>query len=112
MPFSINCNNKGCFKQQEPVLNTVTNEVECSECGRPITNVTHFVKVQMKSLGQTKKYAKSAFSVRCEKCKTNALPKLGANDKLVCVGCGVELIVSKPFELGARERIKKGNSDI
>jgi ribosomal protein S27E len=112
MPFSMWCPTKGCRKQQEPFLNPITNEVECSECGGVIPNVSHFVKVQMKSLGQTKKHPKSAFAVRCDKCKTNALPKLGANDKLVCVGCGAELVVSKPFEIMARDRINKGNSDI
>jgi ribosomal protein L34E len=110
--FMMNCNNKGCGKYQPPTLNKTDNEVYCSECGKIISGVSHFTKTQLKSLGQTKKPTKTAFAVRCDKCKTEALPKIDQN-KLVCVQCGTECAnISKPFEIMIRAAIKKGNEEL
>lgn len=107
------CNNKGCGKHQEPVLNIKDNEVYCSECGKKIAGVSHFTKIQMKTLGQVKKPAKTAYSVRCDKCKQDGLPKLDNNKKLVCAGCDNELKnVSAPFAILIRNAIEKGGQDL
>lgn len=113
MPFNVNCNNKGCGKYQTPVLNLKDNEVYCSECGNAISGITHFTKSQMKALGQTKKGAKSAFSIRCEKCRQESMPKVGFDNKLVCSGCDNPLKnISPPFEILIRQAIGKGQEEL
>lgn len=108
----MNCNNKGCGKYQQPTLDIKDNEVYCSECGKIIAGVSHFTKVQMKSLGQTRKPPKPAYSVRCEKCKQEALPKL-SNNQLACSWCGeLHKNISKPFEILIRNAIKKGEEEL
>jgi predicted RNA-binding Zn-ribbon protein involved in translation (DUF1610 family) len=112
MAFMMNCDNKGCGKYMAPTLNKADNQVYCSECGKIISIANHFTKSQLSALGQTKKQAKSAYGVRCVKCKIEALPKLD-NTKLVCPQCGIEHTnISKPFEILIRNAIKKGNQDL
>ena len=112
MPFLMNCNNRGCGKHQQPLLDLKDNNVYCSECGKEIAGVSQFTKTQMKSLKQIKKPSKPAYSIRCEKCKQEALPKLEKN-ALVCGWCGDPNIkVSKPFELLIRAAIKKGDEEL
>ena len=41
MPFIIQCDNKGCFKQTEALIDKDSNDVYCGECGEIINNVTH-----------------------------------------------------------------------
>lgn len=108
------CNNKGCGKHQAPVLSTKDNEVYCSECGQKIAGVSHFMKVQMKALGQIKKPAKTAYSVRCEKCKQEGMPKFGATNKdFVCSNCDNPLKnISAPFAILIRRAIEKGEQDL
>ena len=111
--FMMPCNNKGCGKQQSPVLSTKDNEVYCSECGQKIVGVSHFTKVQMKALGQIKKPAKTAYSVRCEKCKQEGLPKLDDKKNIVCAGCDNQLKnISAPFAILIRKAIEKGDQDL
>lgn len=113
MPFMMNCTNKGCGKHQIPVLDLKDNNVYCSECGKIIQQVSSFTKVQMKSLGQTMKPAKQAYSVRCEKCKIESLPKIDANDKLVCSSCShLHKNISAPFAILIRKAIAEGNKDL
>lgn len=107
MGFQINCSNKGCFKTTEARLNLQDNEVYCEACGKSIQNVPIFTKNQMKSLKQTLKPAKGAYSARCEKCKIEATPIL-INDKLSCPNCKCALNnISKPFEILFRNAIKE-----
>ena len=89
MGVLIICDNKGCFKQVEPLLNVENNEVICTECGKPIKGVTYFMKVQLKSLGQTmrKQKAKSAYSVLCTKCGKNETPIVGNDGEIYCSNC-------------------------
>ena len=112
MPFQINCNNKGCGKMQQPVLDLKDNQVYCSECDNIINNVPIFTKNQMKSLGQTRKPQKSAYAVKCNKCKQETLPKID-NNNLICAYCNSpHTNISKPFEILIRKAIKDGNQDI
>ena len=52
--FFIYCTNKGCGVQMEPYIDPKTDKVYCSACDNEIANITHFTKVQMKSLKQYK----------------------------------------------------------
>lgn len=110
--FATNCTTKGCGKWNEPYLNPQTMEVHCAECDQPIKNIPIFTKNLMRSQGQVKRSAKVAFSVRCNKCKIEALPKIDNTNVLVCMSCGNTLNVSKIYEIQVREAIKKGKQDI
>lgn len=98
MGFLLFCNNKGCFKQQEPKLDVSTNEVHCAECNGIITNITDFTKKQMKALGQIAKAVKTqeAFSIKCNSCNFAGVPTIKQN-KAFCSNCNKEMKVSPVF---------------
>jgi hypothetical protein len=91
--FKIYCDNKGCGKDMEPLLNVETNDVECTECGRTINCVSKFTKTQMKVLGQIKRdqKAKQAYSVQCRFCSKESPPALDENDNICCSLCNKTL---------------------
>ena len=101
MGFLMHCDNKGCGKDQEPLLDTQTNEVYCVECNRVINSVTHFAKVQMKTLGQIKRDEKQrqAFAVECASCKKKSAPVLTKEDRVQCSLCHTDITekIAKPF---------------
>jgi ribosomal protein L34E len=98
MAFLVYCDNKGCFKQQEPTLDIASNEVHCAECGGVIKSITSFAKAQMKSLGQIKKATKKAYSIKCDSCSKQEVPVLDG-DSLTCAACKKPLNnVSKEFK--------------
>ncbi|SRR5260221_5751813 len=111
MPFSINCPNKGCGKYTEPLLNTETNEAECSDCGG-IINITIFAKSQMKSLGQIKRDGKKqqAFSVQCKNCKKSSVPIVNSESVVLCSLCKTKLDISEPYANLIREKFKKNGA--
>lgn len=112
MPFSINCNNKGCGKQQEPYLNVKDDKVYCSLCDREIINISYFTKVQMKSLKQFKQKSPVPFSVKCNKCDREDKPKL-IKDDLVCSSCNKPLDnLSIPFKNMLKEKLKTPDKEI
>jgi hypothetical protein len=92
MAFQTYCDNKGCGEYQAPLLDTETDEVICSECGKPINNLTKFAKTTLRTLGQVKRAVKSqkAFSVECPACKKSAPPVLGPNREILCAHCKEE----------------------
>jgi len=97
--FLICCDNKGCGKDQEPLLDVLTNDVHCSECGKVIKSVTSFAKAQMKSLGQVKRDEKKgqAFAVKCSSCKKES-PATVVAGKIHCGICKIEMKdLSAPF---------------
>ena len=97
--FLIYCDNKGCGKDQEPLLDVLTNEVHCVECGKTISSVTSFAKAQMKSLGQVKRNDNKgqAFAVKCSSCKKEAPPTV-IGEKIHCSICKIEMKdISAPF---------------
>src|SRR5277367_4199348 len=107
MPFSMQCNNKGCGALTEPTLNTQDNEVYCSDCDKVIANVPIFTKNSLKSMGQTKRGNKSAFGIKCLSCKQDSLPKMIGND-LMCGSCGKKMDnISAAFKPLIIQKIKE-----
>jgi ribosomal protein L34E len=87
MPFSMVCPNKGCGKQMDPYIDKSTDKVHCSICDGEIQNVTHFAKVQMKSLKQFKNSKNTtSFSVKCSKCAKESRPVI-SNKQVICPFC-------------------------
>lgn len=112
MPFSINCTNKGCSKFQEPYIDPKTDKVYCSLCEGEIANITHFTKVQLKTLKQYKPKTFTSFSVKCQHCSKEARPKLQGQD-IVCPGCNKRHEhLSEPFKIMLREKLKSAGNDI
>ena len=104
----VYCNNKGCGKEQEPLLDVSDNEVYCSECGGNIKEVTVFAKTQMRSMGQIKRERRvqQAFAVACSPCKLAATPML-IDKKLCCPKCKTEHTnISKPMIAAIKEYLK------
>jgi len=100
MGFLICCDNKGCFQMMEPLLDIKTNDVICTECGKPINSVTSFAKIQMKSLGQTTriKRATTSWAVECRYCGASLPPTIKPDGKIVCSHCSAHLdYLSEPF---------------
>ena len=89
MNVLICCDNKGCFETTKALLNVNTNEVICLKCNKPIKSVTSFMKVQLKSLGQTMKSQKKnkAFSVECTECGSHNKPKVMKDGTIICSTC-------------------------
>ena len=115
MGFLIYCDNKGCGKDQEPVLDPTTGDVYCTECGKVIKSVTEFAKRQMKSMGQVKRDSKKqqAFSVKCQTCKKENPPKIDDKNKIVCSFCDSELTdLPKPFQQVIRNFIRSQRKDL
>lgn len=107
MAFLTYCDNKGCRKEQTPLLDVDTNQAICAECNQPIGTVTEFAKRQMKTIGQVlrKKKTRSAYAVKCNSCSVESIPAI-KDDELVCSSCTKKLSLSKPFELMIRAAIK------
>ena len=116
MGFLTFCDNKGCGKQMMPLLNLETNNVECTECSRPINSITSFAKTQMKSLGQVKRdeQKKQAFAVQCRFCKKENAPKLGSENEILCSICGKHLdYLTAPYVHAVRQFLlsRKGKAE-
>lgn len=106
------CTNKGCGKIQEPYLDTADDKVYCSLCDRELPNITHFVKIQMKSLKQFRKRASKPFAVKCINCNKEDQPKLVGED-IVCPGCNKpHSHLSEPFKIMLRDKLRTTNKDI
>lgn len=114
MPFLICCDNKGCYETTEALLEPSSNQVHCAACGKVIESVTHFAKIQMKTLGQTMKNQKAsrAFSVNCSYCSKLAQPTVGKNGSISCSSCGSELTstLSAPMAQAIRVALGSGGN--
>ncbi len=98
MPFSIQCNNKGCGQIQNPFLDKGTDKVFCSSCNGEITNVTIFAKNQMKSLGQFGTKKQKSFSIKCTSCSSQERP-IKKENQYCCGKCKKELSIPAAFKL-------------
>ena len=104
MPFLMLCPNKGCGSQMEPYLELTDN--------KEISNVTHFVKMQMKSLKQFRKKKNLSFSVKCQKCNKEDRPKI-VNKEVACPSCNtIHSHLSEPFKIMLKEQLKTANQDV
>ena len=112
MAFMTSCSLRGCCKMMEPVIDPKTKIVYCSECDGELPNISSFTKTQMIATKQVKRGVKSAFGIRCNSCKTEALPKINGTGKLVCSSCSGALNVSAAFEILVKNEIKNGKKDI
>lgn len=112
MAFSTFCTNKGCGKIQEPYLDPQTNKVHCSECDGEITNITHFVKIQMKSMKQFRQKKPKPFSVTCDLCNREERPKI-VQENVVCGACGGPLSKLSPiFKNMLKEKLRSVDKDV
>lgn len=110
--FSLNCTNKGCHKQMEPYLDPKTDKVYCSVCDGEISNITHFAKMQMKSLKQYKQKTTTSFSIKCPQCNKEERPII-LNKEIACSSCKkVFTHLSEPFKIMLKEKLKTVNNDV
>lgn len=99
MPVIISCDNKGCFKSQEALLDLATNEVVCCECGKDIKNISTFTKRTLKDTGQIKKDNNfKAYGVKCVKCNKMSSPLRTPANKIICSLCSEELELSTAYK--------------
>jgi hypothetical protein len=112
MAFSTQCIHKGCYKNMEPYLDPDNNKIYCSSCDQELTNLTHFVKVQLKANKQYKPKQSKSFAVKCLVCKKEDRPKL-VGKEVVCSSCSKPLSqLSEPFKVMLREKLKSADKDV
>lgn len=112
MAFSIQCSNKGCLKLQEPYIDPKADKVYCSLCDGELSNVTYFVKVQLKQLKQYKQKSAKPFAVKCSKCGKEERPKV-VQDDVVCGSCSKSLDNLTPiFKNMLKEKLKTTDKDV
>lgn len=106
------CTNKGCGKLQEPYIDPKTDKVYCSLCDLEISNITHFAKIQMKTLKQYKAKKTISFAIKCPSCNKEDRPKVVGQD-IVCVNCKKPMThLSEPFKIMLREKLKTVAQDV
>lgn len=112
MAFSTFCTTKGCGKIQEPYLDPQDNKVYCSICDSEITNLTPFVKSQMKANKQFRQKQPKPFAVKCGKCGREERPKLSGDD-VVCGSCHQSLDnISPIFKNMLKEKLRSTDKDV
>lgn len=121
MAVSLVCNNKYLDQKTkkmkvcgliEPCMDPKTEKIYCSLCNNEMTNVTHFVKVTMKTLKQFRQKSTVPFGVKCQNCGKEAQPKIVNND-VVCPQClKSHEHLSEPFKIMLRDKLKTANREI
>lgn len=112
MPFSTFCTNKGCGKIQEPFIDPQDNKVYCSLCEGELTNITPFVKTQMRSMKQYRPKQAKPFACKCLKCGREERPRVVDND-IVCGACHQPMDNLSPiFKNMLKERLKTVDKDV
>ena len=99
----ILCDNKGCLKSSNALLNPETLEVICQECGKPIGNVSDAMKRTLKSFGQIIRESKKAFMLACPQCKANREVVLDQDNNTICKNCHTPLTVHPAFKIAMEE---------
>ncbi len=107
---TLTCSNTGCYKMtSDSLLDEESNQVICSECGKPIENISDFTKRSMRGMGKVvKTIGKAAFCVTCKKCERRGQPSIEDN-KAVCFNCKEPLALTRQFENTFREFLKNKN---
>jgi Zn finger protein HypA/HybF involved in hydrogenase expression len=120
MAVSLICNNTYIDDKKkqkkcgiiEPYMDPKTEKIYCPLCNNEILNVTHFMKVTMKTLKQFRQKPTVAFGVKCQNCGKEAQPKV-VNEDIVCPQCGkAHGHLSEPFKIMLRDKLKTANKDI
>ncbi len=107
MAFSIVCSNRGCGDLMEPYLDPATDKVYCSKCEKELTNITHFIKMQMKQFKQYRPKKTISFAVKCKNCNAEERPQI-QNKELICPKCKkLHSHLSQPFKIMLLEQLKK-----
>ena len=84
----ISCDNKGCMKQSNAQFSDATKEVICTECRRPILNISETMKRVLKSSGQViREDNRQAFMMACRNCNANRTVALSKDNETVCSVC-------------------------
>jgi len=99
----VTCNNKGCMKSSDALLDPKTGEVICQECGQPITNISESMKRTLKSFGQVVRAERKAFMMACPSCRANREVVMTQDDETVCKDCHKPIIVHAAFKLAMEE---------
>ncbi len=95
----MNCTNKGCFKLQEPLLDLSDDKVYCGDCDKELTNISPFLKQQLKSSRQIRVGGSTskAYTLACGLCKKECRPFI-KNKSIYCSACQKEMPLSPSFK--------------
>lgn len=98
--------------QMEPYMDPKTEKIYCSLCDSEMTNVTHFMKVTMKTLKQFKQKLTVPFAVKCQNCGKEAQPKI-AKDDVICPQCSKpHQHLSEPFKIMLKDKLRTANKEL
>lgn len=107
----LKCDNKGCCKDSEALLDVAKNQVICQECGQQIKNISDTMKRVLKNSGQIiRSAAKKAFMMGCTSCKANREVVFDESTNTVCKVCGAEIKVHPAMKQAMME-IRKLNTE-
>lgn len=102
----LTCTNKGCYSQDNHLLDLESNTVLCVDCGKQVSVSTPTLGI-LKSMGQVKRSVKSGIQSVCKACKTQDNPVLKKlNGKVlyaVCRKCGENLNMHPSFVEAMKE---------
>lgn len=102
----IQCTSKGCYSQDNHLLDTTSNEVTCNTCGNAI-NVPVTTKKALQSMNQLRRTPMSGVQVKCKACGHSGRPLLrtlsGGPSLAVCRKCEKQLDVHPSFVLAMKE---------
>ncbi len=99
----ITCNNRGCLKSSDALLDVKTDKVICGECKREITNVSVMMKKTLKSFGQIIRETKKAFMLACKSCNANREIVLDQKGNTLCKTCHSPIKIHPAFKIAIEE---------
>lgn len=102
----LSCDKKGCYAQDEHLLDLTTGQINCTACGEAI-NLPPTTKNILKTMGQVRRTAKSGIQVKCKACGQSGKPLLktlvGGATFATCRKCDAKLDVHPSFVLAMKE---------
>lgn len=107
----ISCDNKGCYKTSNALLDRETNNVVCQECGNPISNVSESMRRTLVGFGQiVRTEQRKGFLMACKSCNANRQVVLNQHGDTICKQCYTPIAVQRAFlaameTTGALERV-------
>jgi DNA-directed RNA polymerase subunit RPC12/RpoP len=96
MSMSVFC--PKCQQLSGIALDQEDQLVYCQECDSQVTNITSFVKTNLKNSRtfRVKNKSNAAFQVVCAKCDKKDIPEIKGDDAL-CKHCNSKLSLTKQF---------------